>query len=152
MATYFYVASDESRNIVTGVTRNLEGAMRMLRSGRDEKANAGSLVFARAFDSLYEALDFERTFLTLSPRKREILISSVNPTWTDWCDDLYPAIAGLAYADAVADVLASWNEGDDPGGIGARLQTGPLDPTRIRTAGSANDVPDQTFVNWPAVS
>jgi len=152
MATYFYVASDDSRNIVTGVTRNLEGAMRMLRSGPDEKSNAAHLVFARAFDSLFEALEFERTFLSLSPRKREILISSVNPNWTDWCDDLYPALSAMAYADAVSDVLSSWDEDDDSGGIRARLPVAPRDPTGVRTASAAKDVPEDYGVNWTAVS
>ncbi|MBS1713727.1 MAG: hypothetical protein JST30_05260 [Armatimonadetes bacterium] len=152
MATYFYVASDDSRNIVTGVTRNLEGAMRMLRSGPDEKAYAARLVFARAFDSLFESLEFEKTFLSLSPRKREILISSVNPTWADWCDDLYPGLSAVAYADAVTDVLSSWDEDDDSGGIRARLPVAPLDPTRVRSAGSAKDLPENNGVNWNAVS
>ncbi|MBS1724831.1 MAG: hypothetical protein JSS66_17960 [Armatimonadetes bacterium] len=149
MATYFYVAADDNRNIVTGVTRNLAGAMAIHRSG-NEKTTASRLVFARAFDSLHGALEYESDFMRLSPRKRDRLISTVNPYWEDWSEDLFPAIAGAA---AESETLDYWlDEGDEPGGLGARLQNSPTDPTRHLSGSSAQEWPEEGQTNWTAVN
>lgn len=154
MATYFYVAADDYRNILTGVTRNMKGAMEMMRSGRDEQTSATRLVFARAFDTLHDALDYENYFFRLSPRKRNKLIESVNPNWEDWSDDLFPAIAGMAYAEATSEALAKWLEedGDEPGGIGARLPFAPFDPILANGGASAQSWPNEGETNWTAIS
>lgn len=153
MGTYFYVASDEAKNIVTGVTGSLEGAMRLLRSGRDEQTSATKLVFARSFDSLHAALEYEKYFFRLSPRKRTKLIEAVNPDWEDWSHDLFPAVAGMAFAESVSDVLDQWlNEDDDPGGIGARLPFAPFDPVLSMSGASASSWPQEGETNWLAIS
>ncbi len=109
---YFYVATDDLRNIVTGVTRSLDGAMRIHKSGRDEQTAATSMVFARSFGSLQEALAYEEYFLRLSTRQRDQLITAVNPTWQDWSDESFPAMAGIAFAESVSEALTKWlNEG-----------------------------------------
>lgn len=154
MATYFYVAADDAGNIVTGITTNLAGSMAMMRNGYEKKASATKLVFARIFDSLHAALEYEKYFIGLSPRQRTRLIEAINPHWDDWSDDMFPAIAGMAYAEAVSDVLDRWLEDgdDDTGGVGARLPIGPFDPTRIDAGASAKDLPVETIVNWMAVN
>lgn len=137
MGTYFYVAADDIRNIVTGVTRNLEGAMRIHKSGRDEQTSATGLVFARAFDSLQEALEYERYFLRLSSQKRDRLITAVNPTWEDWSSDVFPANAGIAFAESVSDVLTQWLENPESESLGsdAKLPFAPFDRSCITIDG-----------------
>lgn len=153
MGTYFYVAADDRRNIVTGVTSNLDGAMRIHKSGRDEQTSATRLVFARAFDSLHAALEYENYFLRLSPKKRDKLIEAVNPTWEDWSDDMFPAIAGMAYAESVSDVLDKWlDEDDDQGGIGARIPFAPFDPVLAMSGSAARPWPTEADTNWTAVN
>lgn len=153
MATYFCVAADDHRNIVTGVTRNMTGAMSMLKSGRDEQTSATRLVFARAFDTLHEALEYEKYFFRLSPRQRTKLIEAVNPLWEDWADDLFPAVAGMAYAEATSEALEAWLEDeDDDGGIGARLPFAPFDPVLALSGAGSNPWPTESETNWTAVS
>lgn len=152
MGSVFYVAADDSQNIVTGVTSNLHGAMRIHKSGRDEQTSATRLVFARTFDSLHGAIEYERYFLRLSPRKRNKLIGAVNPRWEDWSDDLFPALAGMAYAESVSDVLEQWLDDDDgQGGIGARLPFAPFDPVLAMSGAASQPWPQEGETNWTAV-
>lgn len=154
MATYFYVGADDNRNIVTGVTSNLQGSVRMLMSGRDEQTSSTRLVFARAFDTLHDALEYESYFFRLSPRKRTKLIEAVNPNWDNWADDRFPAVAGMAFAESTSDALAKWLEDDtdDPGGIGARLPFAPFDPILTMQDATGQIWPDENETNWVALS
>lgn len=154
MATYFYVVADEARNIITGVTRNLKGAIALHKSGTDDQTSATRLVYARAFDSLHSALEFESRFLRLSPRKRDKLIGAVNPNWEDWSDDLFPAVAGMAYAESVDESVQRWleDENDDPGGTAARLPCAPFDPILTLTSNAARGWPKEGEVNWLAIN
>lgn len=154
MATYFCVVADDNRNIVTGVTRNMKGAMAMLMSGRDEQTSATRLVFARAFDTLHEALEYEKYFFRLSPRQRTRLIEAVNPNWEDWADDLFPAVAGMAYAEATSEAFERWleDDNDDLGGIGARLPFAPFDPVLALSGAGSQPWPVESETNWIAIS
>jgi|GEM_PF-4764158 len=154
MAMYFCVLADENRNIVTGVTRNMKGAMEMLTSGRDEQTSSTRLIFARAFDTLHDALEYESYFFRLSPRKRTKLIEAVNPTWENWADDRFPAIAGMAYAEATSSALEKWldEDSEEPGGIGARLPISPFDPILASTGSQNQTWPTESETNWLAVS
>ena len=149
MATYFYVVADDNRNIVTGVTCNLVGAMVMLTSGEDEQTSSTRLVFARNFETLQDALDFETYFFRLSARKRTLLIEAVNPNWQNWADDLFPALAGMAYAKETSDELNRWldEDTDDPVGQGDRTPFAPFDPVLAIASVTKDDEPTWTSVS-----
>jgi putative endonuclease len=92
---HVYILTNVNRNVMyVGVTNNLEQRVAEHRSGAGgvftRKYQVNTLVYAEDFESIEDAIAREKELKGWRRSKKDALVESVNPSWTDLLD---PAIA-----------------------------------------------------------
>jgi predicted GIY-YIG superfamily endonuclease len=150
MPTYFFVAASEARDIVTGVTRSIEGVFEVLENGTSDWRSINRIVFAQAFDSLVAAIDFEKAFLRLSPRRRQKFIDTMNPQWSSYFEGFEPVIASSARHRASELLMEILSDDDPQGGMGVPVANLLVPPTL--GGQDAKPIPTESETNYLAIS
>jgi putative endonuclease len=90
---YVYITTNKSRSVLyTGVTNNLQRRIfehkNKLISGFTKRYNVDLLVYYEEYSNPQEAIAREKSIKNLVRRKKEILVSSINPDWLDLSEKL----------------------------------------------------------------
>ncbi len=92
-AFYVYImANDRNTTLYTGITNDLhkrvyEHKEKMVK-GFTKRYNVSKLVYYEIYDTALEAIEREKQIKAGSRKKKEALINSMNPDWTDLYDVL----------------------------------------------------------------
>jgi putative endonuclease len=95
MHEYFvYIMSNQSRNLYTGVTSNLEQRVwqhkNKVLEGFTSQYNLTKLVWYEAFNDIGEAIESEKRIKAWRRSKKTALIEKMNPKWEDLAENWYP--------------------------------------------------------------
>lgn len=90
---YVYMTTNKSKSVLyTGVTNNLQRRIfehkNKLISGFTKRYNVDLLVYYEEYSNPQEAIAREKSIKNLVRRKKEILVSSINPDWLDLSEKL----------------------------------------------------------------
>lgn len=90
---YVYITTNKSRSVLyIGVTNNLQRRIfehkNKLISGFTKRYNVDLLVYYEEYSNPQEAIAREKSIKNLVRRKKEILVSSINPDWLDLSEKL----------------------------------------------------------------
>lgn len=142
--TCVYVAANSKRRLTLGITRNLVEAVKpMVASDPDTK-----IVFAEWVDGALAAADLYDELSGVRRRRLLSLISSRNPGWWDLLEIGHLVVAGAPVEHA--DAIPIWpDDGDDSGGVRARLPIEPDDPVRRIRGSKAQIWPVDADVSRP---
>ena len=139
---YVYIATNQSRTLYTGVTRNLDRRMYEHRwkvtQGFMARYNIASLVYFETTNDVRAAIEREKQIKGWTRAKKIALIESVNPEWRDLSLEWYAAVCargGLPKGMSDGPTCHSERSEESPG---ARRRTLPLRrPGDASPAGSA---------------
>lgn len=98
MYEYFvYIMSNQSRNLYTGVTSNLQQRVWQHKNkvfeGFTSRYNVTRLVWYEAFNDIGEAIECEKTIKAWRRSKKTTLIENMNPKWEDLAEKWYDSEA-----------------------------------------------------------
>ena len=94
MQYYVYILSNDYKNVIyTGVTNDLERRVyehkhHLDKSSFTSKYNVGNLVYFEITTDIESAIAREKQIKSWNRKKKEKLIESMNPTWTDLYENI----------------------------------------------------------------
>jgi putative endonuclease len=92
---YVYMLTNRTYTaLYTGVTSDLEGRVwqhkTKVTSGFTARYNANRLVYYEATTDVWSALEREKEIKLLTRAKKDALVESMNPSWVDLSEALFP--------------------------------------------------------------